>query len=171
MIRPILFATGVALAVTLGATVTSGQTPSKTTNSGVYTAAQAERGKKVFEAKCTACHDTNQITRSSGYTREGWRELIQTMINLSGTPAGETITKYLAAHFPAREDRKPTLVRGESAITFREWKVPTLGQRSRDSPQGTVTLPIGDCPRSQGQDKRQDRQGRSQSGDCHPSGW
>jgi mono/diheme cytochrome c family protein len=62
MIRPILFATGVALAVTLGATVTSGQTPSKTTNSGVYTAAQAERGKKVFEAKCTACHDTARFT-------------------------------------------------------------------------------------------------------------
>jgi mono/diheme cytochrome c family protein len=61
MIRPILFATGVALAVTLGATVTSGQTPSKT-NSGVYTAAQAERGKKVFEAKCTACHDTARFT-------------------------------------------------------------------------------------------------------------
>ena len=36
--------------------------PAKTTNSGVYTAAQAERGKKVFEAKCTACHDTARFT-------------------------------------------------------------------------------------------------------------
>ncbi|HEX2226254.1 MAG TPA: cytochrome C [Candidatus Binatia bacterium] len=98
-------------------------------------------GKQLVQGMCTACHDTNQITRSSGYTREGWRELIQTMINLSGTPASETITTYLAAHFPAREDRKPTLVRGESAITFREWKVPTLGQRSRDpvqAPDGSI---------------------------------
>lgn len=62
MIRPILFAAGMALAVSFGATVMNGQTPSKTTNSGVYTAAQAERGKKVFEAKCTACHDTARFT-------------------------------------------------------------------------------------------------------------
>ena len=40
----------------------NGQEPAKTTNSGVYTAAQAERGKKVFEAKCTACHDTARFT-------------------------------------------------------------------------------------------------------------
>jgi mono/diheme cytochrome c family protein len=72
MIRPILFVTGTALAVALGVTAfdvptfamaTLGeQTPSRTTNSGVYTAAQAERGKKVFEAKCTACHDTARFT-------------------------------------------------------------------------------------------------------------
>lgn len=62
MIRPILFVTATALAIGVGATATNGQTPSKTTNSGVYTAAQAERGKKVFEAKCTACHDTARFT-------------------------------------------------------------------------------------------------------------
>jgi S-disulfanyl-L-cysteine oxidoreductase SoxD len=62
MIRPILFATSTALTVALGAAAIDAQTPSKTTNSGVYTAAQAERGKKVFEAKCTACHDTARFT-------------------------------------------------------------------------------------------------------------
>ncbi len=62
MIRPILFVTVTALVIAVGATVTNGQTPSKTTNSGVYTAAQADRGKKVFEAKCTACHDTARFT-------------------------------------------------------------------------------------------------------------
>jgi mono/diheme cytochrome c family protein len=65
MIRSILFITGTALAIALGAlgaTVAGEQTPSKTTNSGVYTEAQAERGKKVFEAKCTACHDTARFT-------------------------------------------------------------------------------------------------------------
>jgi len=97
-------------------------------------------GKQLVQSVCTACHETNQITRSSGYTPEGWREVIQTMINLSGSPA-ETITKYLATHFPAGSDRKPTLVRGESSIAFREWKVPTLGQRSRDpveAPDGSI---------------------------------
>ena len=92
-------------------------------------------GKQIVEGVCAACHQTNQITRSSGYTREGWRELIQTMINLSGTPAGETVTRYLAAHFPAGTRLKPTLLRGDASITFREWQVPTLGQRSRDPVQ------------------------------------
>ena len=98
-------------------------------------------GKQLVQSVCAACHDTNQITRSSGYTREGWRELMQTMINLSGSPAGETISNYLATHFPARTHLKPTLVPGEASITFREWTVPTLGQRSRDpvqAPDGSI---------------------------------
>ena len=98
-------------------------------------------GKQLVQGVCTACHDTNEIMRSSGYTREGWRELIQTMINLSETPTGETIAKYLSTHFPPRTHLKPTLVRGEESITFREWKVPTLGQRARDpvqAPDGSI---------------------------------
>jgi hypothetical protein len=31
-------------------------------------------GKEVVETVCTTCHQTNQITRSSGYTRAGWQE-------------------------------------------------------------------------------------------------
>lgn len=61
MIRSVLFAF-TTLAVLAGAAAVHGQAPAKTTNSGVYTAAQAERGKKVFEAKCTACHDTARFT-------------------------------------------------------------------------------------------------------------
>src|SRR5688572_17145377 len=98
-------------------------------------------GKPLVQGMCTSCHETNQITRSSGYSHEGWRELIQTMMNLSGTPAGETIAKYLATHFPATTQLKPNLVRGETSITFREWTVPTLGQRSRDpvqAPDGSI---------------------------------
>ncbi len=62
MIRQTFFVTGTALAVAFGAASVEGQAPTKTTNSGVYTAAQAERGKKLFEAKCTACHDTARFT-------------------------------------------------------------------------------------------------------------
>ena len=61
-IRSVLFATGMALALVAGAAVSGAQAPQKTTNSGVYTGEQAERGKKVFEAKCTACHDTARFT-------------------------------------------------------------------------------------------------------------
>lgn len=98
-------------------------------------------GKELVQGVCAACHSTNQIPRSSGYSLEGWRELMQTMIDLSGTPTGETMAKYLAAHFPAGTQLKPKLVPGEARITFREWKVPTLGQRSRDpveAPDGSI---------------------------------
>jgi mono/diheme cytochrome c family protein len=62
MMRTIFFMTATALAMALGTTALDGQAPARTTNSGVYTAEQAERGKKVFEAKCTACHDTARFT-------------------------------------------------------------------------------------------------------------
>jgi mono/diheme cytochrome c family protein len=62
MIRPILYVSGALFAAALGTAAVSGQAPAKTTNSGVYTAAQAERGKKIFESKCTACHDTARFT-------------------------------------------------------------------------------------------------------------
>jgi virginiamycin B lyase len=97
-------------------------------------------GKALVQGSCTACHETNQITRSAGYTREGWRELIATMMNLPGTPA-DTITKYLAAHFPPKPDLKPKLLSGDTSITMREWTVPTLGQRARDpvqAPDGSI---------------------------------
>jgi virginiamycin B lyase len=97
-------------------------------------------GKALVQGTCTACHDTNQITRSSGYTREGWRALIATMMNLPGTPA-DAITKYLTTHFPPRPDLQPKLVSGDASITLREWTVPTLGQRARDpvqAPDGSI---------------------------------
>ena len=62
MIRIVLFSLTTDVALTAGAAALHGQAPTKTTNSGVYTAAQAERGKKLFEAKCTACHDTARFT-------------------------------------------------------------------------------------------------------------
>ena len=52
------------------AAAVSGQAPTKTTNDSVYTAAQAERGKKAFSTSCTTCHDT---ARFSGDTfAEAW---------------------------------------------------------------------------------------------------
>ena len=70
-------------------------------------------GNQLVQNLCISCHETNLITRSSGYSREGWQELIQTMIDVSGSPAGESLSKYLATHFPANTRLKPSLVRGE----------------------------------------------------------
>jgi mono/diheme cytochrome c family protein len=46
----------------IGVVTIAAQAPTKTTNDGVYTAAQAARGKAVFEAKCTGCHEPARFT-------------------------------------------------------------------------------------------------------------
>src|SRR5262249_61282334 len=56
-------------------------------------------GKQLVQNLCTSCHETNLITRSSGYSREDWQGLIQSKVNLSGNGAGETIKKDLATNF------------------------------------------------------------------------
>ena len=99
-------------------------------------------GKEMVERVCVSCHQTNMITASSGYTRDGWKELIGTMMDLSATPAEQAaITDYLATHFPASTRRAPKLIPGTAQVAFKEWVTPTLGQRSRDPIQaadGTI---------------------------------
>lgn len=89
--------------------------------------------KPLVEGMCTSCHRPNQITRSSGYTQAQWAELIGTMVDMSAAPAErEKITAYLATHFPPNKKRAPKIVPGDVKIAYKEWTVPTLGQRSRD---------------------------------------
>lgn len=94
-------------------------------------------GRHLVESLCTSCHGVTNITRSAGFDSAGeWRDLIDTMIDLADAQAG-TISGYLAEHFPAQPERRPTLVDGDVEIKFTEWIVPTLGQRSRDPVQAT----------------------------------
>ena len=54
---------GVVIAgCSIGIVGAAAQAPTKTTNDKVYTAAQAERGKKTFSDKCTACHEPSRFT-------------------------------------------------------------------------------------------------------------
>ncbi|MGH2401062.1 MAG: virginiamycin B lyase family protein, partial [bacterium] len=97
-------------------------------------------GKDLVQAACTKCHGLNQITGSTGYTRDKWHELFATMIKLPD-PQAATVSQYLATHFPPKPGREPVLVSGPVTVTFKEWMVPTLGQRSRDpvqSPDGMI---------------------------------
>ena len=56
--------------------------------------------KQLVDGVCAGCHQTNMITQSLGYTREGWHELIGTMIDLRRAPDQQAaITNYLAEHF------------------------------------------------------------------------
>ena len=80
--------------------------------------AQAQRpalpdgaGKQIAESMCTGCHQTNMITGSSGYTKEGWKELSATMIDLSSVPQDQaTLTEYLATNFPPNTRNASKLV-------------------------------------------------------------
>jgi virginiamycin B lyase len=99
-------------------------------------------GKDAVQAVCTACHQTNMITQSSGYTHAGWKELTSTMVDLSKSPeAQEQIVNYLATNFPPNNRRQAKIVPGSMDVTFKEWVMPTLGQRARDpiqAPDGTI---------------------------------
>ena len=97
-------------------------------------------GRDTVNATCGGCHGLNMITGAAGYTQDGWRDLISTMVRLP-EPQQASITQYLAAHFPPKPGRAPKLIPGDVTVTFREWIVPTLGQRSRDPlqrPDGTI---------------------------------
>ncbi len=100
------------------------------------------RAKAMVEGVCTGCHQTSEILRSSGYTRAGWAEITSTMVEVSASPAErDQVMEYLATHFPPNTKRSPRAVAGDAQISFREWQVPTLGQRSRDpveGPDGTI---------------------------------
>ncbi len=88
-------------------------------------------GQEIVSTTCVGCHNPGLVANATGYDQAGWRGLVSTMVDL---PAGrmDTLTAYLAEHFPPRPGREPTLISGDVDISFQEWIVPTLGQRSRD---------------------------------------
>jgi virginiamycin B lyase len=99
-------------------------------------------GRDMVQAMCSGCHAVNRITHSLGYSRTDWLALMDSMIDLNGDQAQQAkIADYLALNFPPNTQRVPTLVEGDVKITFKEWVVPTLGQRSRDpveAPDGSI---------------------------------
>jgi len=58
MIRRILI--GAAL-LPVAAVILNGQTTTRSTNDGVYTAEQAARGKTAFDGRCSGCHETSRF--------------------------------------------------------------------------------------------------------------
>lgn len=100
----------------------------------------AGEGRELVEAACTQCHGTGQIVGSAGYDEVGWRDLIDTMMELPDDEAA-VVTRYLASHFPESTARRPVLLEGPEMVRITEWIVPTLGQRSRDAaeaPDGSI---------------------------------
>jgi virginiamycin B lyase len=95
-------------------------------------------GKDFVSASCGSCHGLNVITGAAGYTQDGWRDLMATMILLPQEQAA-TVTQYLATHFPPKPGRAPVLVPGDATVTFREWMVPKTRQTHRSVGRGLQT--------------------------------
>ncbi len=95
----------------------------------------------LAETLCSSCHSTATITRSAGYSSAAeWQRVFSSMVNLPEAQA-ETLSRYLAEHFPEDVSRRPNLIAGDVEIEIIEWMVPTLGQRSRDpaeAPDGSI---------------------------------
>ena len=89
-------------------------------------------GRDAVQAACTTCHGLNQIANSWGYTKDGWQDRIATMVAL---PASEldTISSYLATHYPIKNVPGAVLISGPATVSIREWLAPTLGSRPHDS--------------------------------------
>jgi virginiamycin B lyase len=92
------------------------------------------KGRQLVQNICSSCHAVDLIRNSSGYTREHWKELTGYMVDLSGSPVQQNeILDYLATHFPPSNNPRPAkLVPGKMQVTFKEWVMPQLGQRTRD---------------------------------------
>jgi virginiamycin B lyase len=88
-------------------------------------------GKELVQTTCAKCHGLNLIGNSWGYTREGWHQLIGTMVALPKDQA-DTATTYLATHFPVKPAPEAVVIKGPVEVTIKEWLVPTLGSRPRD---------------------------------------
>ncbi len=99
-------------------------------------------GKQWVSNYCTSCHAVNRITYGLGYDAANWLAVTESMIDLSAVPEQrQQLIDYLAEHFSPNGRRKPVLPDGEVKINFKEWVVPTLGQRSRDpveAPDGKI---------------------------------
>ena len=89
-------------------------------------------GRDQVQATCTRCHGANLISNSWGYTKEGWQDRIGTMVALP--PAAlETISSYLAQHYPVKRTPGAVLISGPATVAIKEWSAPTLGSRPHDS--------------------------------------
>lgn len=88
-------------------------------------------GREVVQATCSKCHRVNTITGSWGYARQGWEQLIASMVALPKDQS-DVITAYLAAHFPEKPRPRAVVVPGSANVVIKEWVVPSLGSRPHD---------------------------------------
>jgi len=93
------------------------------------------QGKEVVQSQCTKCHALGLIANSGGNTRQGWEELIGTMVVLPADQKAQA-TGYLATNFPERPRPPAVVIPGPVKVVIKEWNAPTLGSRPHDPEPG-----------------------------------
>ncbi len=88
-------------------------------------------GKALVQTTCAGCHGLNLVTSSWGYTREGWHDLIGSMVTLPKDQAA-AIEGYLATNFPVKPAPEAIVIPGPASVSIKEWMAPTLGSRPHD---------------------------------------
>jgi virginiamycin B lyase len=100
-------------------------------------------GKSIVQATCGQCHGLGQVV-NSGYTREGWANVVAMMVNAGAKLAPSqvaTVVSYLAANFPAKPAPAAVIVPGDTHVTIQEWSLPIPGSRPHDPlamPDGSI---------------------------------
>ena len=100
-------------------------------------------GKETVQAQCTKCHALGLIANSGGFTKQGWDELIGTMVSLPAAQKSE-ISDYLAKNFPEQPRPKPVVLPGDVKVNIREWNAPSLGSRPHDPEPGPGRIDLVD---------------------------
>lgn len=96
-------------------------------------------GKEIVQTLCASCHSLSNIT-NNGYTRDEWKYLVSTMVDLPQEQA-PVVLDYLAAHFPEKPKPPAVLIPGSTTVAFKEWALPTRGSRPHDplaTPDGAI---------------------------------
>jgi virginiamycin B lyase len=97
-------------------------------------------GKEIVQAQCTKCHALGLIANSGGYTRQGWEELVGTMVVLADDQRTQ-VGDYLGRNFPEQPRPPAVVIPGPVNVSIKEWSVPTLGSRPHDpepGPDGSI---------------------------------
>ena len=92
-------------------------------------------GKAEVEAACVACHQTNLIVGSTGYSEEGWRYLTGQMIKLTAALAS-TVAGYLATNFPPRPGRRRSSCRATRRSRSRSGRADARPAAARSAANG-----------------------------------
>ena len=91
-------------------------------------------GKELAVTYCNACHTLSSHV-SSGYTPEGWRTVVQMMLNQgAAVPADKVavLRDYLTQNFPEKGKPAGVAIPGLAEVAFKTWPVPTPGSRPHD---------------------------------------
>src|SRR6185295_10840939 len=90
--------------------------------------------KSLVETECTTCHEVTMITTAQ-HTHQDWQLLVERMVSAGANiPKNQMamVVDYLAKGFPEKDVPKAVIVPGAVKVTFKEWKVPTVGSRPHD---------------------------------------